>query len=390
MPHAVLSPSGSHRWMSCPGSVNMERLFPSESSPYAEEGTLAHAWAAYILDPEGQPRPAQELPSDLQSYVNAYVEFVRRETNGGTREIEFSVDLLRVTGEAGARGTIDCAALVGNTLKIIDLKFGQGVLVSAQRNTQLLIYALAAIEFFSMFDEIKEIEMTIFQPRKDNIDTWKISLEEADKLTDVVRSKAAEAIGFYNADPLPLNALRPQVDACRFCKAKAACPALREQAAKACDFKPIADEEPVPMLAADLMSPERVSENMQIADFLEPWITAVREEAYRRMMDGVEIPGFKLVLGRLGNRTWTDSAAAEEMLKSFKLKEAERYTFKVITPTQAEKLMKAGRIGERQWKRALEMIRRAEPQPTVVPESDKREAWHPVAQPTDFTEQPNE
>ncbi|WP_282197531.1 DUF2800 domain-containing protein [Turicimonas muris] len=385
MTHAVLSPSSSRRWMTCPGSVNLERMFPNESSSYAEEGTLAHAWAAFALDPENQPKPSKDLPEVHRPYVLDYVEFVKRETEGGLRQIEFKVDLLSITGEAGAKGTIDCASLVGNTLKIIDFKFGQGVLVSAQRNSQLLIYALAASEFFSMFDEIKEIEMTIFQPRMDNIDTWKISMPQAEELAITVRAKAAEALAFYRADPLPLETLKPHVDACRFCRAKAACPKLRETGAKACDFKPIADEEPVPMLGAELMSPERLAENMQLADFLEPWIAAVREEAHRQLMNGNEIPGFKLVLGRPGNRQWTSAQEAEEMLKGFKLREAERYTFKVISPTQAEKLMKVGRIGERQWKRALEIITRAEPQPTVVPETDKREAWQPTAQSTDFS-----
>ena len=389
MAHALLAPSSAHRWMTCPGSVNLGRMFPDETSSYAQEGTLAHAWGAFALDPEQQSHPSSELPSEHQAYVRDYVDFVRRETEGGMREIEFAVDISEITGEAGAKGTIDCAALVGTTLKIIDFKFGQGVLVEARNNPQLLIYALAARNFFSMFEEITDIEMTIFQPRKDHIDTWKITAKEADELFDLVRRKAAEAIGTLVLDPLPLQVLKPHVDACRFCKAKAACPALRSEAAKACDFKPIADEEPIPLLNAELMSPERLSENMRIADFLEPWIAAVREEAHRQLMAGNAIPGFKLVLGRPGNRQWVDINEAAVMLKSFKLKESERYTFKLISPTQAEKLMKAGRIGERQWKRAEDCITRSEAQPIVVPESDKRSTWSPVAQPTDFSVQTN-
>lgn len=102
------------------------------------------------------------------------------------------------------------------------------------------------------------------------------------------------------------------------------------------------------------------------------------------MLEGVHIDGFKLVLGRPGNRQWTSAAEAEELLKTFKLKENERYSYKVITPTAAEKLYKAGRIGQRQWPKLEQIITRSEPAPVVAPESDTRPAWTPAAQPTDF------
>lgn len=187
-------------------------------------------------------------------------------------------------------------------------------------------------------------------------------------------------------DPLPLAALEPSADACRFCKAKAACPALQQKAAEACDFRPVLDKgQDIPIVPEEALSSEQLSLNLQLADLLEPWIAAVREAAYDQMMQGVEVEGFKLVLGRPGNRQWTSNAEAEAMLKSFKLKEDERYTYKVITPTALEKLMKAGRIGERQWKRAETIITRSEPTPTVVPAADKRPAWSPTATPSDFT-----
>lgn len=389
MAHSVLAPSSAHRWMHCPGSVNLERLFPNQSSAYAEEGTLAHAWAAFALDKDNQAQPEKPLPSEHAQYVKDYVEFVNRETEGGFRQIEFRVSLLKVTGEAEAKGTIDCAALVGNTLKIIDFKFGQGVLVEAKNNPQLLIYALGAFDFFSMFDEIKDVEMTIFQPRKDHIDTWKISIDEANRLAEMVRTKAADALQYFNADPLPPEALNPNVEACRFCRAKAACPKLRQQGAQACDFKPIADEKPVPIITAEALSPDKLSENLKLADFLEPWIAAVREEAFRQALEGVVIPDYKLVLGRPGTRQWTNQEAAETALEKSKLKLEERYTRKLISPTQAEKLFKAGRIGPRTWPKLQELIIRSEAQPTLVPETDKREAWTPTATADDFSPIPN-
>lgn len=385
MAHALLSPSSASRWMHCPGSVALSRLFPDESSEYAQEGTIAHAYAAHLLDPQ-QPNPAEPISSENLAFVNDYVSYVERETAGGIRQIEFPVSVSEVTGEANAKGTIDCAALVGNTLKIIDLKFGRGVRVEAEGNLQLSIYAWGAFQYFSLFDEIKEIELHIFQPRIDNIVSWKLAPEALETFVNNTRACAAKALSYLNADPLPPEALSPSVDTCRFCKAKAACPALQRKAAEACEFRPVLDKgEDLPTVPEEALSPEQLSLNLKLADLLEPWIAAVREAAYDQMMQGTEVEGFKLVLGRPGNRQWTSNAEAEAMLKSFKLKEDERYTYKVITPTQLEKLAKSGRIGERQWKRAETIIRRSDPTPTVVPAADKREAWTPVAKASDFS-----
>lgn len=385
MAHALLSPSSAYRWMSCPGSVNLSRMFPDTTSAYAEEGTLAHAWAAHFLDPK-QPEPKESLSSENLTFVQDYVAFVERETAGGIRRIEYPVSISEVTGEASAKGTIDCAALVNGTLKIIDLKFGKGVKVDAEHNLQLMIYAAGALPLFDILDEIQSIELTIFQPRINNICSWKLTPKELEEFVNRARARAADAIGFINANPLPLAALVPSSDACRFCKAKAACPALQRKAAEACDFKPILDKgDDIPVIPEEALSSEQLSLNLKLADLLEPWIASVREAAYDRMIEGVEVEGFKLVLGRPGNRQWTSNAEAEAMLKSFKLKEDERYTYKVITPTQLEKLAKNGRIGERQWKRAETIITRSEPTPTVVPAADKRAAWSPVAKSNDFS-----
>lgn len=384
MAHALLSPSSAARWMHCPGSVALSRLFPDQTSEYAQEGTIAHAYAAHLLD-ASQPEPIEPISSENLAFVNDYVAYVERETAGGMRNIEFSVPISEVTGEAGAHGTIDCAALVGTTLKVIDLKFGRGVRVEAEGNLQLSIYAYGAFQYFSLFDEISEIELHIFQPRIDNIGVWRMTPTQLENFVSNARQCAAKALEYLRADPLPPESLVPSADACRFCKAKSACPALREQAAQAVDFKPITEAgDVIPIIPEEALSPEKLGQNLQIADLLEPWIAAVREQAHQQMLNGVAIEGYKLVLGRPGNRQWASNAEAEEMLKRFKLKENERYSYKIISPTQAEKLFKAGRIGQRQWPQLEQLITRSEPAPMVAPQSDKRPAWTPVAQPTDF------
>lgn len=258
MAHALLSPSSAHRWMSCPGSVSLSRLFPDESSSYAEEGTLAHAWAAHLLDPQNQPQPAEALSSDNLTFVQDYVLFVERETAGGVCRIEYPVSVSEVTGEANAKGTIDCAALVNGTLKIIDLKFGKGVKVDAEHNTQLMIYAAGALPLFDVIDEVKDIELTIFQPRINNICSWKLTPAELEEFVNQARARASIAINYLRADPLPLAALEPSADACRFCKAKAACPALQQKAAEACDFRPVLDKgQDIPIVPEEARSSSR-------------------------------------------------------------------------------------------------------------------------------------
>lgn len=395
MAHAILAPSKALRWMTCPGSVNLEKMFPDTSSSYADEGTLAHAWAAHFLEPEMHSEPVDKLPEELFPYVRQYIDFVNEQTGDDIREIEYSVDISQITGEAQAKGTIDCAALVGNTLKIIDLKFGSGVKVEAKENPQLTIYALGALPFFELFDEVKTVEMTIFQPRMNNIQTWTISIEELKRMGQIIHAKAVKAIQFLNATELPNDALNASNEhACKFCKAKAVCEPYKEMAAKLLNFQELDDngnpvkappESKDPIDVAKSLSPESLSECLKLADRLDDWITAVRQRATDELLAGVRVPDFKLVLGRAGNRTWSDAAQAEALMKVFKLKEDERYCFKLISPTQAEKLYKAGRIGERQWPKLAPLITRSDPKPTVVPQNDERPEWVPVSKPSDFS-----
>jgi hypothetical protein len=109
-------------------------------------------------------------------------------------------------------------------------------------------------------------------------------------------------------------------------------------------------------------------------DLIEDWCKAIRAEAERRLLAGDKVPGFKVVQGKKGNRQWADAKVAEETLKTMRVKLEDMYDFKLISPTTADKLAKAGTIGPRQWPKLQSLITQNEGKPHVAPESDSRPA----------------
>ena len=380
MAHAFLSPSAAHRWMLCPAAPTAEHIFPEEDSSYAAEGTLAHAWAAHILQPDKHPAPEEKLSDEQMAFVQQYVDFVLANTDD-FREIELPLDLATVAGLEG-KGTADCAAMDGTTLKIIDLKFGQGVVVNAEKNPQLMIYAAAAVDYFDLLAEVEKVELTIFQPRTvpANVSQWIITRDELDRwVNDELKpavDTAVEARRQFetNNGRVDGSLFQPGAVQCRFCRARGNCPMQALAALSAATGKPASKDVLVNIAFGE---PKYIADYYGKLEMVEQWVKAVKDRAMSMLMAGKELPGYKLIAGRKGARAWSDADAAEQMLKTFKVKLEDRYTFKVISPTQAEKLFKAGTIGERQWPKLQGLITQSEGAPTIVPETDPRPAVTP-------------
>lgn len=390
--HALLSPSGADRWMTCPGSVALERDLPDTSSEFADEGTAAHDLAARCLE-TGLPASgfigeviavedrSFTVDDEMAGFVQAYVDRTRAAAEGGELFIEQRLSIEHLTGEEDAHGTSDAVIISGTELCIRDLKYGRGVRVEAEGNRQLQIYALAALAEYELVYDIQTVRICIDQPRLNHVSEWVLTVDELRRFGDEVADcalRATSALQFRDGWMRDGSSyyLNPSEGACRFCKAKALCPALavRVQEEVGAEFDTIAEADVEAVAPSDATSEEVLGVKMRAVGLIEDWCKAVRAEVERRLLAGRDVPGWKLVEGRRGPRQWGDKDEAEQVLKGFRLKVEEMYDLKLITPPAAEKLHKAGKIGPRQWPRLQELITQTEGKPSVAPESDKRPA----------------
>ncbi len=401
--HALLSPSSAEKWMSCPGSLFLEKGEPDSSSKHADEGTAAHFLASECLSkgehpaqhlkkrieimPEGArwqgdliQGPWFEVDEEMVGAINSYVQAVRKYAEGGTLFVEQRLPITTWTGEPDASGTSDAVILTADgELIVVDLKYGMGELVSPERNKQLMIYALAAHEEFSLVGDIKSTRLVIHQPRISGPQEWACSVEELLAFGEEVKPAAAEALDVFAADPTRIEGylvdyLHVTEKGCRWCRAAHKCPARDAHLTQAigADFDDLTAGAQIPPAGAG----EELAKKLAACDLIEQWIKAVRGKVEAELFAGHTVPGYKLVQGKRGARSWADDTAAEAALKAMRLKQDEMYSFKVISPTSAEKIFgeKGSAPSVKRWNKLQELITQSEGKPSVAPEADKRPA----------------
>ncbi|MDR5772099.1 MULTISPECIES: DUF2800 domain-containing protein [unclassified Caballeronia] len=398
--HALLSPSSAYTWISCKASTAAQLGQPDDSSEYADEGTAAHELAKWCLDASADTTAYMgriikvgerefEVDEEMADAVQLYVDGVRDRIAayllaGAKVEALFEqrLSIEHITGEKGAKGTSDCVLIATwpdrAEICVGDLKFGRGVAVVAENNYQGMMYAGAAYEEHSAFHDFDAVTIFIHQPRiAEKPSEWTLTPDELLTWIAETAKPAAEQAMLYveSVDfvPLALSDFNPGEKQCKFCKAKAVCPALAahvEQSIGA-DFEALAQAETT-SFDVELLGNDRLGIIYESLDLIDGWMKAVRGRIEAELLTGHAVPGVKLVQGRRGARKWSDTNEAEALLKSMRLKQDEMYTFKVISPTQAEKLL--AKESPRRWKKAEALVTQADGKPSVAPESDARPA----------------
>lgn len=367
--HALLGPSGAHRWMVCTPSARLEEGVADSGSVYADEGTLAHRLAELSLRAffEGKDTAAglAEAMSNplfnntMMEYITAYVAFIgERMADAKSRcgdpliFIEQQIDVSTYVPEGF--GTADCVIIADGIMDVIDFKYGAGVPVSAEDNPQMKIYGLGCLLEFGWCYDIKAVRMTIYQPRIDNISTAMLSNESLTEWADSILKPRAQmawdGVGPFN----------PGDHQCKWCKVGATCKARAEYQME---------------LAAKEFEDAALMDNVEIADVLErlpgllAWVKQV--EAYAQdaaINHGERFPGFKVVEGR-ANRKYTNEHAIALRLKKAGFPTADIYKPKeLLGITAMEKLVGKVKLAEL----VGGLIEKPTGAPTLVPESDKR------------------
>ena len=314
--HARLSPSSAYRWVECRNSVILEAGCPDdESSPFAAYGTAAHKLAELCATKDDDPDSYLGETFSIEGYgditvdeemvagVSWYLDYLKP-FRVWPCEFEKRVSIVEITGESGAEGTADFLALADKTLIVCDLKFGLYVRVEAENNYQLAIYSRAALVEYEKFYNIERIRMIIFQPRINNISVWEISVQELksfviEKIRPAVY-KAWSLIPTKKPDPDGYN---PGDSQCRFCKAASNCPAVRELALSALDSD------------TDVMVAEDLAKYLDKLGVIRAWCDSIEARAKSRLLEGFEVPGYKLVEGKKGNRAWENIENVIEVLR---------------------------------------------------------------------------
>ena len=397
--HALLSASAASRWLTCTAAPRFEEGLPESTSTYAAEGSLAHAiaelkalkkftlmtgrtYSTRLNKLKKDPLYDPEMDKTTDLYLEHLTEQAMLYDSTPTVAVEVRVDFSEYVPEGF--GTCDCVMICGDTLSITDYKHGKGVPVAATGNPQMRLYALGALKRYAAVfgDTIKQVRMSIDQPRLNSYSTDLITVDELLDWGNSIKPIAQKAFS-------GLGEFVPG-EHCRFCRGKAQCRARANANSALEDFKgcvPAATIQPgefVPQVHSyitpngnevhPLLTDAEVGDLLIRGQHLIQWYKDLEEYATKRLMDGKPIEGWKLVAGR-SVRTFTDQDAAIQAVIAAGYDEALVYDRKPKTLSELEKLMGKAEFAEKIGSFVVKPLGK----PTLALATDKREAYNPAA-----------
>ena len=361
--HALLSASSAHRWLACPPSAMAAEAYKNEGTDFTREGTIAHEVAEAVAR-QGELLPEQrenDVTQEMVECAEGYRDYIQEQIKSDTATVllEQRVDFSPWVPDGF--GTADCIIIQGTTMDVIDYKYGKGVAVSAKDNPQMKLYGLGALNDYGFVYDVETIRLHIYQPRLNNISVDEICVGElkawAEMVVKPTAEKAAKGKGDYKAG-----------EHCRFCPHAGRCRALT----KTCTdhFTTHGMKASVPVLA-----PWEVAEVLQMEPLISLWLKRVREQAMTTMLDGGEIPGYKVVAGR-GSRSWADDLEVAAALKASGYSQEDITKTELLSVAAMEKALGKKKVAELVGGQILSY----QGSPTIAPETDKRPVYDRLAE----------
>lgn len=353
--HALLSASSAHRWLNCPASAVAAEAYPQQDTEYTREGTLAHEVAENVARSGSIDGPwPEEVTNEMLECAAGYRDYIQSLVQGdNTIELlEQRVDFSPWVPDGF--GTADCILIQGDTMDVIDYKYGQGVPVSAVDNPQEKLYGLGALNDYGIAYDIETVRLHIYQPRINNVSVDSLTADEllawADKTVKPIAQKAAKGKGGFKAG-----------EWCKFCPHAGRCRELTKTCTEYVETHSL-------RVAVPVLAPHEVAEVLAMEPLVTLWLKRVKAQALTTLLDGGEVPGYKVVEGKLGNRKWTDELQVLDALKQAGFKSEEVTETKLLSPAGMDKA-----IGKKKVAELLDsLIDRSPGAPTIVPASDKR------------------
>jgi hypothetical protein len=368
--HSPLGPSSADRWINCTGSVNATRGIADTSSEFAAEGSFAHNIAEMARKAD---KPAKHFightdtqdgyefvcDKEMADHVQFFIDYVNQfEADENLNEGRVKYDGWVEDGF----GTLDAALLNDGTTIVADLKYGKGIQVYAEDNSQLKLYALGIFQEYGNLYDMQNFKLVIVQPRLGHIDEWEISLDEllvwAEEVVEPAAEEALTDTATFNAGSW-----------CRWCKIRESCKTRYDH------YKATLLDEIDEIRDPNELGNDELGELLDILPLIVSWTTDVKARGEKLVLAGEKIIGadgepYKMVAGR-NARKWRDADEAEKSMRNYKVKVSDMFVSKLVSPAQAEKLKALGK-GHPMLKKHVVV---AQGKPTLVPGSDKREAF---------------
>ena len=369
--HALLSASSAARWLTCPPSAIAAEAYPNQETEFTKEGTQAHEVAeavANMVDPRGSwdlydhLRVKYGCDVEMIDCAMSYRDYIeeQKKSNDALVLLEQRVDFSPWVPDGF--GTCDCIIIHGDTLTIIDYKYGVGVAVSAKDNPQMKLYALGALNDFGIAYDVTKVEMHIFQPRINNVSADSLTVEElltwAEKTVKPIAQKAAKGKGSYKPS-----------EHCKFCPHAGKCRALTKLCTEYVETHSL-------RVAVPVLTPHEVAEVLAMEPIINLWLKRVKDQAMTTMLNGGEVPGYKIVEGRQGLRKWSDELQVVETLKAAGYNWEDFTKTELLSPAAMDKALGKKKVAEL----LPDFIERAQGAPVIAPESDKRPAYNRLAE----------